>query len=63
MGTGNAGPVEFDLSGLAGEHGVEFSSEVVVLESVHNDRRDVDAGLKHHEYLVPGCVDFTSVDD
>jgi hypothetical protein len=38
MGSGQAGPVEDNLSGLAGEHCVESSSEVVVFESVYNDR-------------------------
>jgi hypothetical protein len=49
-------PVEDDLARLAGDHRGESLLELVVVEAVSDDWRDVHPRFQHHRHLVPGFV-------
>src|SRR6185437_5563323 len=59
--SGEALPVEDDLAGVTGAHGLESLLEFVPLQAMGDDSADVESGLQHDGHLVPGLIHFTSV--
>src|ERR1700739_2414754 len=57
-----AGPVEDDFAGFAGDHGGETIFELPVRVAVGDYGGDVEARVEHYRHLVPGLVHFPAVD-
>lgn len=60
--SGDVAPVEDDLAGVSGTHGVEALLVVAPVKAVGDDPGDVEAALQHDGHLVPGLVHLATVD-
>src|SRR5262245_25543405 len=49
-------PIQNDLAGLSAQHGLKPFFKFCVMESMRDDRPDVEPALQHYGHLVPGFV-------
>ena len=56
------GPVQHNLTGVAGDHGFEALFEFGVMEVMGDHRMEIQAALNHGDHLVPGGEDLAAID-
>src|SRR5690349_10600070 len=54
-------PIQDDLAGLSAQHGLEPFFEFSVVESMRDDRSNVEPAFQHHGHLVPGLVHLAPI--